>query len=325
MPLRYGMIGLGGCVLIMASLSASALESHAIHDQLRTFERILSVTLEHAGLQNGEHWTVGKSPFDAEIDSSYIPTVGAIIEIPVEFPIVQRATETPEAERPALDPNEDLWERFSRDRRRGPSDDAPQAVPRDAPQPEDGPSAPPKTAPQAEAEARAHLEREMERTRVELRDSHVIALDRDNFAPRVYLFGDAGLRYDAEKVEKLRSAVIGTLAKYGHRLDAIPADERILIIVEAPRSERRREGKGDAGDKSAAEIALRGVLGETQLRVFQDGAPDGRGNSRDSRPYFAGFRTGEAKDRLLFSVTKSALTAEMTADALKPVLEEVQY
>lgn len=143
--------------------------------------------------------------------------------------------------------------------------------------------------------------------------------------------------YDAAKVDQLKNALIGAVAKYGHRMTELPDNERILLIVDAPagaflrRIERkeiiRRDGDGKAAEKRESE-ERREEKEEVKEEVKKEIKSQKRIIIRRHDPDVLFIRRGDRpfeRDRLLLSINKADVKAEITGDALAPKVQERLY
>ncbi len=287
---------------------------------VRTMALVLTESLQRADFINDGPHVAGASPFDDRIDSTYIPTVGVVFNVPVRFPIVEPREPAPEPAEPKFNPDEDLWERF---RSRNDSRDTARERMSDA----------------GREEVRVRVEGQqdeqvIERREIERRDRPEPALDRPGRLdpwgnPYTFMVGVDREPYDAAKVEALRNVVIETLAKYGHRMDDVPADERILVVIDAPRSPRSHQRKPEGGDAkfdqgfnpiTGGRDWTSGFFGTESMRVL---SPGEMMNGYTFLPEFAASRY--FRDRWLISLPKSELSEGVSAETIASKIQEVRY
>ena len=116
-----GALALGAMWLVLASLSAAAqdapategvgaaAQARAAEDELQTMTKVLEDTINEAGLKDWQVPSGDLSIFSPLIRAEYIPTVGAIFTISVNFCITESAV-VKEAPEPA---EQDLWKKHS--------------------------------------------------------------------------------------------------------------------------------------------------------------------------------------------------------------------
>jgi hypothetical protein len=154
--------------------------------------RIMSAVIEDSlDTSQSDEWRglrPGDSPFEAHVRAQYIPTVGAIFTVPVNFAIVDPGVKPPEpkTDQPATSAEQDLWEKNSKSDGFGPRGGG----------------------------LGGGLGAEIGATYVG--------------------GGPVGAAYSKEKVDALQATLTNVLAKYGHKLDSVKADERVIVIVDAP-------------------------------------------------------------------------------------------
>ena len=104
-----------GTPLVVAAQEAN--KEGSLDSELRTMSRVIEESLDESALRDWQGTSVGTSFFEPKVRAQYIPTVGAVFTLSVNFPIVEpeEVEENIDDEEPATD---DLWERVSR--RRGP-------------------------------------------------------------------------------------------------------------------------------------------------------------------------------------------------------------
>ena len=324
-------------VMLACALSGRAFAAEDdLRQQVRTMGRVLEEELSDA-MDGGRAITPGLSVLESDVDSEYIPTVGAIYFVRVGFPISGEVAPEPGPEREQAE-EEDLWERFSeRSWRRG--DD----------RNDDGDFW------SAQEDQRNEYEDRLRR-RIREQSTHRFAMMDDGDLMRMLHGG--GLSYDPEQVEQFRREVIETVGKYGYRMTALPGGERILVVVEAP-AQRSWDGSGrsDMGAIRGDRPDRRGPPDvppphppeHAPPRRAPELGPDGPPPAAPPRPPREEGRSsfppqespGRApdalrflratmpefgpKERWLFSFDKSVLTGEKNFDAIAGDVQEQRY
>lgn len=100
--------------------------------------------------------------------------------------------------------------------------------------------------------------------------------------------------YDEEKVAALRQTLIETVAEYGHRIEHLPADERVFVIAES------------------SEHGFPGGIVPTLGYLY-------KGSASTSAP------SGTSSARYQISVEKKALLPGATAKSIEPAIVETKY
>ena len=122
-------------VLILASAvgnsRAQLPEPRSIADlerELATMSKVLVESINRSSLEDWHRVTGGASPFNSKISTMYLPGVGALFTIPVNFPLIDHQ----KVEATAPESEEDLWSKHSETRilRRRESTRPPTAGPR---------------------------------------------------------------------------------------------------------------------------------------------------------------------------------------------------
>ncbi len=111
----YAVIGV--CLLAISVALASAglpepTDSRELQSELGIMSKVLEQSLNESGLKNWHRTTFSTSAFEPKIRGQYLPTVGAVFTIPVNFPLAEAAEteEPPEVDESGLD----LWDRSAR-------------------------------------------------------------------------------------------------------------------------------------------------------------------------------------------------------------------
>lgn len=324
--LKSGILSLvivAGAAMIsnVASAQEEEEEAPSIDQELRIMSRVLSESLAEE-IGGPRAMFAGASPFDSKVRGSYIPTVGAIFTVQVNFPI--RKTEEEEAVgESSEDENEDRWEHFSQRSQRPRSFTA-----------RGGLSA----GGQRDSIIIELDERREEGRRPGTTEAYFGAAGVYSDALGMYALAKfVGPQYDAQRVEQLRRRIIETLAKYGHRMTSVENSDRILVVVEAPaassggRSYRRRvEVIGDAKRVITLQTP------ELESRPDRPPRPPRpprsefrqRGGLSNAQQILYTFNEGRRpgpRDRMLLTVDKSNLRGAMTYGDLVDDVQEVKY
>jgi hypothetical protein len=126
-------------------------------------------------------------------------------------------------------------------------------------------------------------------------------------------------RFDAEKVRILRQTLLGILARYGRRMENLPENERLLLVVEAPAARSSRvaaPGRVSASVPPVADVLEERELGQRERALVYNlyqglvAAPLGR---------------PQTLDRYLISVDKADLMTEKTVEELEGRIREIRY
>ncbi|MEK7793912.1 MAG: hypothetical protein AAB353_05250 [Candidatus Hydrogenedentota bacterium] len=263
------------------------------------------------------------------VEGEYIPTVGAIFTVPVRLLIKEAPAAEPGDTAAPEEEIKDLWERFSGGRMEGKTEKEAAG------------------APDADATGGPSVGVQIENDRVVVIDAENIRkrakvawMDQDGF--NVLLLD--GPKFDAERVDQLRKTIIETIALYGFRLESLPADERILVVVEAPRA-RRHSAKGSGGGfgfgfggggGSGGGGGGGGGFGGGGGGFGGGGGSFGGGPegmpffmSPDPKLAYSMFSSSQGirgpRDRWLLSFRKSDLEQEQAFDAISGLVEERRY
>jgi len=117
-----------------------------------------------------------------------------------------------------------------------------------------------------------------------------------------FAFNIALPEYDEAKVKKLRATLLDTVARYGHRMEHLPADERVIVIVESGFAELF------GGYSFLEDIPVIGVKHEGKITSPSEV-----------------MRRGRSTARYQISVKKRDLTDSTTGDTLRGKVEETEY
>ena len=249
----------------------------SLDDQIRIMSRVLEKSLDRRGPEDWKRRFVGMSFFDSHVTGEYVPTVGVIYTLRTRVPLRPTKEEPGTKDRPNREV--DLWEETAE--REQPFEalaDAPTG-PEPVPEPVREPVI--IQGDLAPSELNARIEQEIGRLKRTIEE--VTVIDRDHA-----LFFESGRDYDAADVESLKRTVIGTVARYGHRMTALPDDERILIVIEgpnlspnfaftgprAPRAVRiERDGRGDVDAKVDVHTEEHGVPSDATFHGTEEPTP----------------------------------------------------
>ena len=292
--------------------------------ELHIMSRVLEDTLDQSRIEDW-HWVrPAASAFDSKIEARYVPTVGAFFNLSVSFPILRHAGEEEGGGGERAEP--DLWE-IHRRRAASPIDDklfslnsavggvasiesGPLSILYDAQGLERRQRAaePPKTevvAPPAERGARGgatNLDARAQRIEPPAEAPPVTATtDRLQPGRLVVTKALTGATYDADRVKRMREAILGALGAYGHRISQLEASERVFIVIEAPRR---------LDPASATALNLGGV--DFGVDAIATGQPILRSREK-------------LRDRYLISVGKADLTEKTDVETLLPKITERVY
>ena len=220
----------------------------AIEEEMQIMAKVIEESIDDAGIEDWKPISV--APFatfegivgqQGHVHTRYIPTVGAIFTIPVGFPLRSTAKHT---ETDGTKPDSgDLWEKHRRssakyqvrfDNIRSTTDDdgnvriissGPVVLQDVEDSKKDKPSKPESSEQSAGISASALAFGGVQPGGGGGGGSRGIGGSWVNIVLR---------EYDAEKVAAFRERLIATIAAYGHRLEHLPPEERVLIIVESP-------------------------------------------------------------------------------------------
>ena len=187
--------------------------------------RVIEKMLDRSGLEDWREIPAGFSSFNPVIGAQYIPTVGAIFTVPVNFFIVQ-PSEAGDEEEPAAEAEDDLWAEAMNEGRGG------------------------------RVSTSRTFESSAERQRLGLPGPAMPAQPLRLREVSVVVDSE----YDESKVSKLRETLESALREYGRRLGYVAETERVLIIVEAPRPGGFEGGlpvaAGSSNPEEAANVLL---------------------------------------------------------------------
>lgn len=192
-------------------------------DELRIMSSVIEESLDRAGLDAWRSLHPGASPFESIVKAEYIPTVGALFRISVNFPLAKPAEEGfAAAAKPNSDDAPDLWEKHSR--------------------PVGGMGGGMVMGGSAGAGRGNHHGGNPAGGRSETYGGGMGSRGEGQLDPTgpVPQNGAYSLElliatpYSAEKVDRLKFALSEVLARYGARLNCVQPDERILLLVESP-------------------------------------------------------------------------------------------
>ena len=253
-----------------------------VEDELNTMAKVMEDSITQGGLNDWQDPSRELAIFDPLTKAQYIPTVGAIFTVRVNFCISEpEQSEQPEKKAdPAGD--EDLWQKHST-----------------------GSGLP----------------------RLQGRGITKYVIARSSSEDVVFQPGVA--EYDAGKVTKLRKAVIGALARYGHRLEHVDDSERVLIVVEAPRPSGQPGGVEMIIDtKTSGRRGMGGGGGGFGGGGSGGGAAGGYGGGAfwASGGVPLGYPFGAAgRDRCLMAVNKADIGEAVSYEELEGKVQEIRY
>jgi hypothetical protein len=286
------------CLLAALALGTASgdTDSRPIERELHIMSRVLEESLGDDVLVDWGRLE-GLSVFGGRIRAQYIPTVGAIFTIPVNIAISKPQPDTAAAEGPAADADLDLWDKYAS--KRFDWDDV------------DGPVAGSRRIIAAPGKQAVIIQRDGEdpdTVNVEeiVKGIHKRVSDsiNEDVVREVRAFSRGfSIEYDEKSVERLRADLINALARYGRRLESMPPEERVILIIDAPKPT---------------------PLGK---RLQDDGGQLRFDNDLDLKlPNLIWSRLGDtSRDRMMLAVPKAHLTAESTPESLASVIVEKQY
>jgi len=261
--------------------------TRAVNSELETMARVVEDSITQAGLKDWQAPVAGLDIFEPLTKAQYIPTVGAIFTLGVNFCITEPQAPKAQPELPSAP--EDLWEKYS-------------------------------VAPAPGSPAREAITSALTKTLGSLQIGVTTASQS----------GNAG--YNAEKVRMLRQSVVAALAKYGHRIEHVKESERILVVVEAPKSTPLQLGEvtlpdsvrvllklDSAARKGAGIGGVAGVGGAEESGRAPSGSSDGPLRLNLSWP------PNIDKDSLLIAVKKADVMSSVPSEQLQGKVEEIHY
>lgn len=250
----------GGAAVLLSVLLSGMTAAYAadnddaektIHEELRILARVFESTLSKEKLLNHRLLlNYSASVFDQRINTVYIPTVGAIITIPVDFLIVDPDKDKPPEATEAEDEG-DLWERFENEKAEqrywGIVNDPNkkflmvdiETIEVDKERVKEGKDRMKLEfkSPALREDVEVYIEQALRaRKKAEGlgRRGQYLTVNKPGFTWNISV---GGLRpYDARKVEDLSESIVSTIGQYGHRLEHLPTSERLLVVIQAPRS-----------------------------------------------------------------------------------------
>jgi hypothetical protein len=300
------------------SFAASADEAESpVFKEVRIMAKVLEESLDQSGAGQWSAVSAGVSFFEPRVRAQYVPTVGAMFTVQLAFPIVppKPGEDASDAEKP--EEPQDLWKRFE-NTAAGPQSPVAAVRTRDAVKARE-PDGDRRVVVHKDGDGvvideSGELKQVLGEAQKLMKEINVVIADEIRTA-QLYGFQRA---YDERKVADLRKAVIETVAKYAWRMENVPYDERVLVIVEAPKP--RPPSTFRASPRARVESRDGRPWVDTWLGPLLDLSQDtGR-----ARIGFDLTDTG-ARDRLLFSFNKSDLFSETTYDDLAPKMRETAY
>jgi hypothetical protein len=316
----------------MGSAWAESDPSSNIQAELEIMSKVFEESLNQSSLGDWKDITVGASPFCPTIRHQYIPTVGAIFNLGVNFSVVEPATPEVEAPEEPVD-EKDLWAKFAKEGS-GPRGLGAQnridILRKEIIKAKDKPKDLSKLVQELQA-----LENRKAAGDAAVAENVTIAVSSKGSKKggdllKAFALGK-GSRYDAAKVEAMRHALIEAMAGYGSRMENLPDAERILIVVEAPKSlavEIGWEAKNFAGNVKLPETVVtrgRRASGGGGGAIGGGGGFGYGGGMGGGGFGMGGFASTAEKDRYLLAIRKSDLSAETTYESLEGKVEEIRY
>lgn len=324
------------------ALIAAQQDEELLPKELDILRQVLEATLD--GSIDSSFPGSGYSVFRTKIGMEYIPTVGAIVTIPVRFPI--RPSQEEGAAEQSAEPAGDLWDHYSKTNAKQKPEPAraPAREPLVPPVPpvppvEPVPPTPRPPSPSAGEQISIVIERadnDIEGLRIVTEGNVGFKWDFSHGYGQTLHFGGTD-PYDPVKVSTLTHSVIETIARYGHRLEHLPKTERLLVIIEAPRA-RTRQNVSFGGAGLHGVEGLHGVnapKADVKKFVTRDVVVETRQKNRVVREEVKRIRVpgvlwnpsrGRSEpDRRLLTFNKSDLTKETNYDDIKNRVKQVDY
>lgn len=298
-------------------------------NELRIMAKVLEASLDQSNLKDWHMVRAPMSLFDSKIRAQYVPTVGAFFEIDVRFPLNAPPEPKKDEEPAAGESSDDLWNKFSKESRHPAITVVPARLPGG------------RTVIRSEEHSR-----ELKRSSggINLGQGGNASGGGGGggggfgggggggfggggggggggfgggggggfgggggWGGAYSAFGAGPQEYNPEKVQTLRNALIEALAKYGHRMESLAAEDRVLILVTGPKI-------GAIGAAASYSTTIVNSSGESTVVDLE------------SMPFFAGLDGGTApRDHLLLTIEKRQLKTETTPEDLKKHVKELAY
>jgi len=283
--------------------------SSQIQEEVRIMSQVLEESLNQSSLGDWKDISAGSSPFCPVIACQYIPTVGAIFNLSLSFPVVQPATHEVEESTSTDREEKDLWKRFAEEGERGGRGLAIRSG--------DG-----------EVRVLENVESKLREKQVKRAEAEIKRREAEKMVGGMAGTGHGGggfgafggsaggigggfgglfvqpKPFDEAKVEELRRTLVQAFASYGSRMEHLADSERILIVVEAPKP------MSDASDG-----AFPGAV-----RTIVKGKSDGP--NIITRSFLS---PSLGKDHFLLAFHKEDVRGEMSYESLAGKVEEIQY
>ncbi|MBI4558277.1 MAG: hypothetical protein HY706_11905 [Candidatus Hydrogenedentes bacterium] len=291
-------------------------QTAAAENEVLTMAKVMEDSINQSGLKDWQAPFADLNLFEPLTKAQYIPTVGAVFTIRVNFCIVEPETPQEQPETPKGD--EDLWEKHS------------------------GPVQISESSMALDSMGRKGVIVTDKGRRIVVGTNSVTGTGGDKgIMTSSAVSPDRG--FDADKVQKLRQAIVGALAKYAYRIEHVKESERILVVVEAPKC-------GAPVTSQESKLEELGQLEVLQRRAgvrggggFGGGAGGGGGfggafgiggggfgggfSVKGGKPVSFGFSwaAAEGKDCLLLAVNKADVASALTPEQMEGKVQEVRY
>lgn len=247
---------------------------NAVLSEIQTMTRVLEAALRGEKLIGEHRIHVGVSPFERGVEGRYLPTVGALFTVRLNFPLDPPPLEAEEPTDEGPGESKDLWEEMS-SAQGGAAQHSARAFALQGDQDRQiQVHVPPKISQrvivEGERNAAEHRLRQAERMRDRYlknegrRGAAVPFLWQGDWSQQIDLanlmFG-GGAPYEAERVETFREVLFAAIGKYAHRMEHLPDNERILVTVVAPKARTQSKelhATGGIGPGGGIEMIITG-------------------------------------------------------------------
>lgn len=209
---KIALIVSGAMVLMAGGFAPAQLpppqDAAELDRELGIMAKVIEDSLDRSGLE-GWHWVRGSvSAFEPRVKYEYYPSIGAVFTIPVSFPVIDHSADAEPENAPEPPKEPDLWERHSRAE--------PETI-------ETAPLEIPDSLPGIIAES------------ITQAVTTATEFAVDPWGTKYHRYEVHGSQnYDESKLNQLRLVLLEAVAKYGYRIEHLPADEKIVLAVEAP-------------------------------------------------------------------------------------------
>ena len=171
--------------------------------------RVIEDSLDQSGLEGWHATLSAATPFEPRVKSQYLPGVGVVFTIPVKIPLIDRSSAQDDSAGAESEDTDDLWEKHSS--ATGPASEGLQASP--------GMGFPPGMMPGMGAGMGI----------IPGPTGGAFPWMRRSKTPPTESPGEP---YSPVQFETLRKTLLEAIARYGYRMESLPADESILLVAE---------------------------------------------------------------------------------------------